>query len=171
VLIETKFSAPYASYSAAPGSYQMAYGICYVLGCNYRNATVTFVTGDRAGKQDFVYSVVFYTMPGSSNLTAFPAALSAALPSTSPTTPGTIAYGMGSTQNGALSTLVGVYPASSYTFSSLPALPPLPQAAPLSPPLPPRPLPSPPPPPPMIYTCTCTNGYSGADCSYALPSD
>ena len=138
----------------------MAFGICYVLGCNYRNVTVTYLNGDATSKQDFAYTVVFYVQPGSANITAYPAALIALLPSASPTTVGTIAYGMYFTQGGALSTLTGVYPATSYTFPA--ALPPMP---PLPPPITPPPPPALPPPPPPAAPCTCTNGYSGVDCS------
>lgn len=184
VLIETKFSAPFSNFAGASSSPSMAFGICYALGCNYRNVTVTYVTGDTSSKQDLVYSVVFYTMPGSLNLTAFPAALSASLPSTSSTV-GSVAYGMSITQGGALSTLVCVYPASSYTLSALPPTPPNPPPIPLLPPPapplpptppialplppwapPPSPTPPPPTPPPMLYSCTCIRGFSGFDCSF-----
>ena len=99
------FSSAYLSYASASSGYAIAYGVCYVLGCNYRNVTVGYLTGDTVNKVDFVYNVTFYNLPGSSNITAFPAALIAALPSTTPTTVGTLAYGMAATVNGALNTL------------------------------------------------------------------
>ena len=71
VLIEVTFSAPYALYAAPQGTYGMAYGICYVLGCNYRNVVLTLATSDAVGKKDVVYSVVFYNPAGSSNITFF----------------------------------------------------------------------------------------------------
>ena len=145
VMIETKFSSQFTGYATLSTGYQMAYGICYALGCNYRNVTVTYLTGDETGMQDFVYRIVFYTLPGIST-TALPAALSAALPSTSTTVSGTMAYGMVLATGGALPSLSGVYPASSYTGSALPPAPPMA---------------SPPPGPPAVFSCTCTNGYSG----------
>lgn len=146
VTIETKFNAPYSNYAATTNSPPMAFGICYVLGCNYRNVSVIYFNGDTAGKQDFAYRVVFYNYVGSSNITAFPAALSAALPSTTPTTAGTIAFGMAYTQGGALSTLTGVY-AGAGPFAVPPSPPVPPVASPPPPPAsPPPPVASPPPP-------------------------
>lgn len=139
----------------------MAFGICYALGCNYRNVTVAFAAGDTQGLMSFAYSITFYTLPGSSNQTAFPAALAAALPSNlicsatgNPTwvppgciSPGglapqpTVAYGMAFTQGGALGTLINV----TLGYGSF--------------------APPPSPPSPLAYACTCTDGYAGADCS------
>jgi hypothetical protein len=150
VLIETTFSGPFAAFAGVATGYAISYGICYVVGCNYRNVTTNFTTAN-AGQNDVVYTVTFFNLPGSSNITAFPAALSAALPSLSPATVGTIAYGISFTQGGALSTLTGVYPVP-YLNSALPPASPPPAAA--SPPPavvaaspPPPPMPSPPPPP------------------------
>jgi len=131
----------------------MAFGICYVLGCNYRNVTITFLTGDSVGLQDFVYSVVFYTLPGV-DTTALPAALDNALPSPFATMAGTVAYGIANLQGGALSSLSGVYPGTWYVFSTGAEIPPLP------------PLPSPPP-PSVTFSCSCTSGYTGRNCSVA----
>jgi len=149
VSIELTFSAPYLSYASPAGSYPIAYGICYVLGCNYRNVTVTYTTGDTTAKKDLVYIVVFWNYAGSNNQFAYPAALSAALPSTGVNTVGTVAYGMSFALGGALSTLTGVYPVPGLNSPVPPAPPRL----------------APPPPPPLVYACTCTNGFSGADCS------
>jgi len=178
VLMEARFSAPYPNYASPSNSGPMAYGICVIVGCNYRNVTVTMLTGDVSSKSDAVYSVVFYVMlpAGLASLTAFPSALSAALPSTSPSTPGTVAYAMSSAAGGALSTLAGLYPVPSLNSALPPAqwLPPPPPAGSAPPPIPRPPLPPPPspplpgppsPPPPMAYSCTCTHGYSGWDCS------
>jgi len=146
-LIYTTFGAAYSNFAAPASGYPMAYGICYVLGCNYRNVTVTFVTGDLVAKQDFVYSVVFYALPGSSNLTAFPNALAAALPSTEPVS-GSLVYGLTSTTLGAMPWLTAVYPASTYTDTALPPAPPLPAGTPLPPPA--RPAGRLPPSPPLV---------------------
>ena len=72
---------------------------------NYRNVSVSYVTGNTVTKSDFVYNVTFWDFTGSVNLTAFPAALAAALPSTNVSAVGTIAYGMYFTQGGGLSLL------------------------------------------------------------------
>jgi len=158
VLLEITFSRPFDNYAVQSLRPPMAFGICYVLGCNYRNVTVTYVAGDIVRRADFVYSVVFYTMPGSSNVTAFPAALLAALPSTSTSTVGTIAYGMSFVQGGAISTITGVYVAGAGPSAST-YVPPAPP-----PRLPPMTMPPTPPSPPTTFTCTCTGGWSGADC-------
>ena len=61
--IEVTFASPYQNYAALPQA-SMAYGICYALGCNYRNMTVQIAGGDFIGRQDLIYGVTFYTQPG-----------------------------------------------------------------------------------------------------------
>jgi len=131
VYIETTFSAPFLNFAAVASTYQLAFGICYAIGCNYRNVTLALATADFVLKEDAVYLVLFYALPGSESLTAFPAALYAALPSTSPTTVGTVAYGMSSTQGGAIPTLTGVFPVPSRNAPLPPAAYPPPARPPL----------------------------------------
>jgi hypothetical protein len=133
VLIDTTFSSPFPNYAGVSSGYAIAYGICYVIGCNYRNVTVSFVSGNVVAQNQFVYSVIFYALAGSSNLTVFPASLLAALPSKNASAAGSIAYGISFTQGGALSMLNGV----DFVYS---------------------------------FSCTCTDGYSGADCTTIPPS-
>jgi len=144
--ISVNFSSPYISFASQQPA--IAYGICSVIGCSYRNVTVSYVTGD-ATKLKLVYNVTFISQAGV-DPSAFPTALATALPSSSPATPGTIAYGVA--VGGALSTLVSI----SLGYG------------PFAPPAPPSPpaLPSPPPPPlgSVYYACTCTNGFTGLAC-------
>ena len=158
--IYTTFNAPYANYASISHGYAMAFGICYnqnggsitaTSPCNYRNVTVLFTTGDTAGKLNFVYNVTFYQLPANAaQLANQTAALLAALPSTNVAAVGSVAYGMYATQGGALSTLTGV------TLGYGPfAPPPSPSLSP----------PPPTPPSPLSYSCACTNGFTGFDCS------
>jgi len=162
-LFEVKFSTPYQNYAGGSNGPQMSYGICLALGCNYRNVTVAYITGDTVGKQDFAFSVVFYTLPGV-DTNVLPAAFAAALPSTNATASGTIAYGLALLTGGAL-TATGVY-AGIGNFTLPPPSPPpsSPSPSPPLPPPPPSPSPLPPPFGSVYFTCTCTNGWSGADC-------
>ena len=123
--ISLTFSAPYAAYSSVSSGYAMSFGICSALNggnftataapyygngaCNYRNVTVSYVTGDTMGKLSFVYNVTFYQLPANAALLANQtAALAAALPSSNTSAVGSVAYGMFATMGGALSTLTGV---------------------------------------------------------------
>jgi hypothetical protein len=151
--VNIKFSAAFPSYAGSSTTYQISYSICHWLGCNYRNVTTQYVYGDTIGKQDVVYVVVFYSASGTAD-SAFPAALVTALPSTSVTTAGSLAYGFQTAGIGAIPSFAGIYPLSAYS-------------GPAAPPIPPPPPPSPSPPSP--YVCTCTNGYTGANCSVAPP--
>ena len=61
VLVKIKFLKAYAAYRAEdqPG---IAYAICQIIGCNYQNTTVQFVSAvDDVAKNDMVYSVYFFT--------------------------------------------------------------------------------------------------------------
>jgi len=165
VRIALSYSSNFSAYAVATTGYQITYGVCVAIGCNYRNVTSTYLTGNSQSspyKTTFLYNIVFYNPPGSSNITGQPAALIAALPSTNVSAVGSIAWGLVSSQGGGMSTLTAVYPGSHYGTAA-PPLPPLP------PPQPPQPPPRPPSPPSplMQYTCVCLNGFSGADCSIA----
>ena len=71
------FDAPYTTY-------EIAYGVCYAIGCNYRNVTVAFTgAGNIVGKNAFAYNVTFWAFPNDPALSSLPAALLAVLPSTS----------------------------------------------------------------------------------------
>ena len=189
------FIAPYEAYAGVSNGYAMAFGICYQQNggsftasspCNYRNVTVAYVNGDTGGKQDFTYAVTFWQLPANAaQLANQTATLLAALPSTNTSAVGSIAYGMWAMAGGSLSTLTGVTAGTgSYAVPPMPSppppvppVPPSPPPAPPpsphspSPPTPPPPSPPPAPPPsPMAYTCHCTNGYAGFDCSVAPPS-
>ena len=102
----------------------IAYGICYSLGCNYRNLTVSYLTGDLENENDFKYSVVFHTKLGI-DTTLYPSALLAALPSLDKTNTESIIYGISQTSLGGFSWATGVY-SSTYTMSTAPAYPPQP---------------------------------------------
>jgi len=141
--LELKFASPFTSCGADSSGYAIAYGVCVALGCNYRNVTARYVTGN-LDSTDVVYAVTFFALPGSANLTLYPAALAYALPSTSPTTAGTLAYGIAT--GGAIGGLAGVF----LGYGGLIAPPSPPPAPPL---------------PPSYYACTCTGGWSGADCN------
>jgi len=141
-IFTAQFFGPYLNALGANNGPQMSFGICYALGCNYRNATV-YNMGVSADKQVAVFNITFYTLPGA-NASVLPALLAAALPSLNVSAVGTIAYGMAFSQGGALSLLSGVVRG----YGSL---------SPPSPPLPPAPLVS-------SWACTCLGGYSGADC-------
>jgi hypothetical protein len=116
-----------------------------VLGCNYRNATVT-LAASASGQKAFVYLVTFYTL-SPSNASALPSALMAALPSLNISAPGTIAFWLAQPSGGALAAVQGVV--SGWGSLSPPARPP----------------PSQPSTALIGWACTCTNGYSGLACT------
>jgi len=82
MVMEVTFSSAYAAYADSNGA-PMAYGICSLVGCNYRNVAVTYLTGNVVTKQDFLFSVTFWS--NSSALSAsYISSLTAAVPATLP---------------------------------------------------------------------------------------
>jgi hypothetical protein len=142
--LELKFAMPFTSYGAVSSGYAIAYGVCVALGCNYRNVTARYATGN-LDATDVVFAVTFFAWPGSANLTLYPAALAYALPSTNPAAVGTLAYGIAT--GGAIGGLAGVFLGYGGGLLAPPSPPP-------GPPL-----------PPSYYACTCTGGWSGPDCN------
>jgi len=157
------------SFKAAGGYYsnylaqqpRIAYGICAVIGCNYRNVTVTYVTSELFLKNDVIYAVTFYYLPllnGTSPVlppqlqlssnASFPALLNGSMPSNA-SIPGTIAYVAADPINGGGLTSISYmrlangtyYDGNPYTITS-----------------------PPPAPPPGYYSCTCIDGWQGIDC-------
>ena len=161
--IEVSFlnAGGYYSNYAAPQQPAIAFGICAVIGCNYRNVTVSYVTSARL-KYDAIYAVTFYALPlangtspvlppqlNASNTTSFPALLIANLPSNSSIT-GTIAYfAADPVVGGALTAISYMLVANGTYLNGNPYT--------ITPP--------PPAPPPGYYFCTCIDGWLGADCS------
>jgi hypothetical protein len=99
------FSQVHESYATAAAANSVAYAVCYSLGCDYRNVTVAFVTGDTMEKTNIVYGVTFY----GENAGSFVDALSARLPSTNVSEEGSVAQGLALPQTGALPLVTGVY--------------------------------------------------------------
>ena len=118
----------------------MAYGVCYAIGCNYQNVTVTYLAGNTSSYTEAVYAFVFYADPAAAPVD-YASALTAALPSLNSSAPGTVAYGMAFTQGGSIGTNILAGVRASYGSYA--------------------------PPPPAHYACTCTGGYSGVDCKTA----
>jgi len=159
-VLDATFTSPYNNYAATTQGFQMAYGVCYAIGCNYRNMTVAFLGGDTVSKQDFAYNFTLYVAPANaSQLQPFITALEAGLPCTytslmQPPSPVTACYGMAFVQGGSISQLSNL----SFGFgrwSPPPAQPAAPPASPARPPspalrTPPRPPPPAPPPQPNV---------------------
>jgi len=102
----------------------IAYAVCYVVNCNYRNVTVDYVTYD-VNMTDVVYNVIFYSTTTTPN--TYAQALKSALPSNSTTTINTLAYGLANHSIGNLNYVTGVFLVPSLNR----ALPPAPPASPL----------------------------------------
>jgi hypothetical protein len=183
--VEFTFSGTYSSYASSNGA-QMAYGICSLVGCNYRNVSVVYATGDVVGQTDFVFLVTFWS--NSSALSAsYTSLLAAALPATLPGnatacvfegSPSCLLFYMNSGSYGGLAVVSGIY----FGYGQFTAPPSPPPGPPPTPPSPPAPLSPPPnwPPSPLpplpaqsqaaTFYCVCTSGWAGVDCSLPPPS-
>ena len=140
--INLKFRSPYFNYRTPATGYAVAYSICALLECNYRNVTALYVAGDDVNKDDIVLNVTFYSPPGA-DVTALPASLIAALPSDNVVDAGGLLYYLTTPVGGSLPSASSV--SLGWGQFHAPPAGPLPPAPPegYSPP-PPLPPPSPP---------------------------
>ena len=153
--MEAAFDAPLAGAANTSTSYGVAFALCAVLRCDYRTVTVAFRSRDATGLV-VTFTVTFWTLPWGADRAALPAALAAALPSTDVLAAGSLAAALAEA-------LPGLLWAALPGGQALPPLPPRPQGAPPAPP-------PAPPPQAMLFSCSCTGGYSGVDCSVLPPS-
>ena len=71
VTFQVLFSSSFSQYAVTSTGYAMAYSICQVLGCNYRNVVITYVEGNLGTYTNFLYRAVFWGPNATGLSTAF----------------------------------------------------------------------------------------------------